>query len=185
MGMVETNAGTTHGDTQLMQPLFPLLTVLLLSGCVQASEFLSGPVTHDDPAIRYPISLEPIQIGLTTQEEIQQRFGQPTDLQISSKDQISHESWAYASADPVIQPYQYVPFFGALAFSRPQKPESFSVNFSQDGFVEGLSWRTIQPFGKARYDLIKLNPGSPIPIYGTKNPMVRNLSHSLSSLPES
>ena len=168
-----------------MQLFVPLLTVLLLSGCVQASEFLSGPVIHDDPAIQYPTSLEPVQIGLTTQEEIQQRFGDPTDLQISSGDQSSHESWAYASADPVLQPYQYVPFFGALAFSRPQKPQSFSVNFSQDGFVEGLSWRTIQPFGKARYDLIKLNPGSQIPIYGTNNPMVRHLRHSTSFLPES
>ena len=169
-----------------MPPFVLLLTmVILLSGCVQASEFLSGPSTHDDPAIQYPVSLEPIQIGLTTQEEIQQRFGQPTDLQTSSKDQSSEESWAYASADPVIQPYQYIPFFGALAFSRLQQPESFSVNFTQDGFVEGLSWRTIQPFGKARYDLIKLTPGSHIPIYGSKNPLVRNRSQSSSSLPES
>ena len=162
-----------------------VIIVLLLSGCVQASEFLSGPVIHDDPAFQFPSSLEPIHIGLTTQEEIQQRFGHPTDLQISSREQSSQESWAYASADPAIQPYQYVPFFGALAFSRPQKPPSFSVNFSQDGFVEGLSWRTIQPFGKARYDLIKLNPGSNIPIYGTKNPMVRSLGQSSKSSPES
>ena len=170
----------------MIKPFVPLLNlVLVLSGCVQASEFLSGPVIHDDPAIQYPASLEPIQIGLTTQEEIQQRFGQPTDFQISSRDQRAQESWAYASADPVIQPYQYVPFLGALAFSQDQQPESFSVNYTQDGFVEGLSWRTIQPFGKAHYDLIKLTPGSHIPNYGTNNPMVRNRSQSSSSLPES
>ena len=163
----------------------PLLTVLLLSGCVQASEFFSGRVIHDDPAIQYPSSLEPIHIGLTTQEEIQQRFGNPTDLQVSSGTRSSQESWAYASADPLIQPYQYVPFIGALAFSDSQAPPSFSVNFSQDGFVEGLSWRRIQTFGKARYDLVTLTPGSDIPIYGTKNPMVRSLSQPSRSLPES
>lgn len=112
-----------------------LLTILVfligLSGSVEASKFISGQALKDDPAIRYSSSLESVQIGVTTQEQVRQLFGYPTDIQVSSRNGISQESWAYSAADPVIQPYQYIPLIGAYAFSDSPELQSFSVNFSQ------------------------------------------------------
>lgn len=152
-----------------------LLVLILVSGCVQASEFLSGRVTTEDGAIQYPATLEPIQLGVTTQEEIQHLFGNPTDRHITSQIDMSGESWAYAFADPAIQPLQYVPLLGVLALPRFPYPQSFSLNFTPKSTVEGLSWRTVQAFGDAHDNLIKLSPGSEMPMDATQNPLVRNL----------
>lgn len=167
-----------------MQTVVPfLLGFILLSGCVQASEILSGRVAKDDPAIQYPSSLEPIQIGATTQEEVQNVFESPTDTQTTSENGGRHDFWAYAVADPPIRPSQYVPLFGVLALPRYPAPPSFSVNFSSKGMVEGISWRTVQAYSDARYDLIKFTPGTEIPIYGTLNPMVHNRGKLQDALP--
>ena len=158
-----------------MPALLTILAFLLgLSGCVESSQFFSGNALTDDPEITYPSSLESVQIGVTTQDEVRQLLGPPTDRQQTSRDGISQESWSYGKADPVIQPYQYVPLIGVLAFWGDSEPQSFSVNFSEDGIVEGISWRTVQAFGDEEYDLIRLTPGSDIPSYGTNNPMVHD-----------
>ena len=153
-------------------------------GCVEASKFFSGKSLTDEPAITYPSSLESVRIGVTTQEEVQQLLGLPTDHQQTSRNGISQESWSYGKADPVIQPYQYVPLIGGLAFLGDSEPQSFSVNFSEDGIVKGISWRTVQAFGDEQYDLIRLKPGSDLPSYGTNNPMVHDLGQLSDSPPE-
>ena len=59
------------------------------------------------------------------------------------------ESWAYASADPPIQPYQYLPIFDVLAFTDTKEPESFTVGFSLAGIVDGLTLSKVQANGDA------------------------------------
>ena len=157
---------------------------LVLSGCMAASEYIAGDSLKKEPAITYPVSLESVQIGKTTKEEVQNLFGYPTDIQVTSRNGISHEAWAYAAADPIIQPYQYVPLIGAYAFRDSPQRQSFSVNFSQEGFVDGISWRTVQAFGEESYDLIRIKPGSDIPSYGAKNPLGRKVGEFSDSSPE-
>lgn len=158
-----------------MQALLTILVFLVgLSGCVEASKFFSGKALTDDPEITYPSSLESVQIGVTTQDEVQQLLGPPTDRQLISRDGIPQESWSYGKADPVIQPYQYLPLIGGFAFLGDSEPQSFSVNFSEDGKVEGLGWRPVQAFGDVQYDLIRIMPGTEIPSYGTNNPMAQD-----------
>ena len=148
---------------------------------LQPVNTLLGIPSRTNPGITYPASLESVQIGKTTKEEVQNLFGYPTDIQMSSRNGLSHEAWAYAAADPIIQPYQYVPLIGAYAFRDSPQPQSFSFNFSQEGIVEGISWRTVQAFGEESYDLIRLKPGSDIPSFGSQNPLVHNLEVSSKS----
>ena len=165
-----------------------LIMFILVSGCmtahemngmmVSASEKLSGSMMSREPALQNPASLEPIQIGVTTQDDMREQFGYPTDLQLSTESNIPRESWAYTSADSVIRPYQYLPIFGALAFKDKKESESFAVSFSPTGIINGMTQSTVQAHGDAPYGLIKLVPGSDIQIYGTKNPLVHNLGNT-------
>ena len=172
-----------------MQALpFVLIICIMVSGCVTAhemnemmvtaSEKLSGSAATHDPALQNPASLEPIQIGVTTQDDMRKSFGYPTDLQLSTESNIPRESWAYTSADPEIQPYQYIPLLGALAFKDEKESESFAVSFSPSGIIDGMSLSNVQTHGDAPYNLIKLAPGSNIQTYGTKNPLVQNLGNT-------
>lgn len=161
--------------------LFLLAFLTGLVGCVEASKFFSGNALTDDPAIAYPDSLESVHIDVTTQEEVHQQFGPPTDRQQASKNEINLESWSYGETDLLIQPYQYLPLIGVLAFLGDSEPQSFSMSFSEEGKVDGLGWRRVQAFGDAPYELIKFMPGTEIPSYGTNNPRApspRKLSDS-------
>ena len=151
--------------------LSTIVFLIGLSGCVEASNFFSGNALTDDPAITYPESLESVHSGMTTQEDIQQLLGTPTDRQQISRNGITRETWSYGEADPLIQPYQYLPLIGGLAFLGDSERQSFSVSFSEEGKVDGLGWRRVQAFGEAPYGLIRFMPGTDIPSYGTNNPM--------------
>ena len=86
----------------------PFILLTCLSGCVATSELLSGPasVANSRPE---PSSLrEPIQIGVSTQEEVSGMLGNPADRKIHPGNGTQVESWAYVSHEETVQPYQYV-----------------------------------------------------------------------------
>ena len=112
-------------------------------------------------------------LGTTKKEEIQQTFGSPTDRRHHSREKVSEESWAFAQADPVIQPYQYIPLIGVVAFLDDEEPQSFSFLFTEDDVVNDIGWRAVEAFGHAPYDLITSPPGTAIPSYGSRNPHAR------------
>ena len=141
---------------------------------MEASKFFAGNALTDDPAVRIPDSLQSVKLGVTTQEEVEQVFGTPTDRQKSSENGVTKDSWSYGAADPIIQPYQYLPLIGVIAFLGDSEPESLSVSFSEEGQANGIGWRRVQAFGEAPYHLIKGMPGTEIPSYGTNNPMAPN-----------
>ena len=150
--------------------------VLTLSGCTAAGDYISGSSITRDPALQYPPALESLEIGTTTKEEVLRIFETPTDLQVSSGNGGPHEAWAYAWANPVIHPIQYVPVFGAWAFREPDPMDSFSVSFSDRGVVAGVSLEKVEPYGESHPYSIRVQPGTKIPPYGSKNPLARNLS---------
>ena len=160
--------------TTILRLLSTCVILVSFSGCVEASKFFAGNALTDDPAVRIPDSLESVKLGVTTQEEVKQLLGTPTDRQQISENGVTKDSWSYGAADPVIQPYQYLPLIGVIAFLGDSEPQSFSVNFSEDGIVKGISWRTVQALGEEPYNLIRFPPGSDIPSYGTNNPMAPN-----------
>ncbi|MEC4681318.1 MAG: hypothetical protein VST67_11570, partial [Nitrospirota bacterium] len=91
--------------------LLVIFLILLLTGCTAAGDRLSGSALHRDPAIAYPTSLDHIHIGVTTEDDVRNLYGNPTDIQLSSDHNQARESWAYAKANPSIHPLQYVPGF--------------------------------------------------------------------------
>jgi hypothetical protein len=60
------------------------------------SDFLSGPASVPGYSPEPHSLMAPIQIGVSTQEEVIGALGNPTDRQ-QSLDETSIESWAYVS----------------------------------------------------------------------------------------
>jgi len=160
--------------------MLPVLLILLLSGCTTAGDWLSGSAAHSDSAFAYPPLLDQVQISATTKGDIQNLFGNPTDIQLSSDHQQPNESWSYSEANPSINPLQYVPGFGVLVFSKQEYQPSFSISFSPDGIVDGIGLMDVQPYGEQRAFATTLGRKSAVQSYGMNNPMTRHARHDAS-----
>jgi len=165
--------------TLLPQKIIWLALILLtyLSGCVATSDFLSGPALTHDSSLEPPSLMDPIKIGVSSQTEVKSSLGNPTDRKIHSENGNQIESWAFASHDETVIPYQYIPFLGAFVspHSLVNESPSVAVSFSPDGVVSGLTVSSLNAYGDIPpYDLI---PASALttPLYGMRNPQI---SHS-------
>ncbi len=127
----------------------------------------------------YPSQLESVRVGETTKEEVRNLLGNPKDLQVSSDQGHSHESWAYARADPFIHPLQYVPILGVLALAQDQSEYAFSISFSPEGLVESVGIQEVQPYGEERVPASTIVAGSPVQSYGTNNPLTHHSKQSI------
>lgn len=151
-----------------------ILSLCFLTGCTTLGDFVTGSMNRS-PGIAYPETLETVQIGVTTKEDIRHLFGAPTDLQVSSVDGLTRESWAYARTYPRINPLQYFLGVGALALSKEGSRHSFAISFSPAGTVEGIGIREVQSmdFGLSR---MPPSEASFQPItYGMNNPLAHQL----------
>ncbi len=170
--------------TMLLQiPCLPFILLTCLSGCVATSELLSGPasVANSKPE---PSSLrEPIQIGVSTQKEVRGMLGNPTEVKTHSPNGIQLESWAYVSHEETVQPYQYVLFVGAFAFSRSQVNDSPSVaiSFSPNGVVSGLTVSTLNAYGDIPPSELFPVSASSTTLYGMRNPQISHSPHATDS----
>ena len=149
------------------------LIFFLLTGCSSVGEWLSGPAGYQPSGLAYPAQYSHITIGVTTQAKVRAKFGAPTDLQTSVLNGISRETWAYAKASPSINPLQFLPFVGVFALPQRQEASAFSISFSSDGIVDGISIGDFQPYGDVRSAADRLKSARNVLPYGTNNPMVR------------
>ena len=150
--------------------IFPAIILLSsLSGCVTASETLSASGTTPDSSSPW----DDLHIGVTTQDEVRSLFGQPTDIQVSSVGDGTHEAWAYVSARAARQPFQYLPFFGSLATISPSDQRPLTVSFSEEGIVDGLTVSPFQVQGSDAYSRLSFHSESTQPTYGMKNPQAQ------------
>lgn len=146
---------------------------IFLTSCVVASNWLSGPTQQQTPQFDASIQTPPLQIGVTTKEEIVSRLGDPTHRHIHSIDGIQFESLSYSHSPIAITPFQYIPLFGAIAFLRPFTDEipPAAISFSSDQRVSGLTASTVNAYGDI--DLLETFPVSNSPtFYGMRNPEV-------------
>ncbi len=153
--------------------LFLLVSLFLLCCCTAWSEKLSGPTKSQAVALHYPTQLVPIQIGRTTQQEVRQLFGNPIDIQVSSEGEVPNETWAYAKAQPPTNPAQFIPLAGYYALSDQNAAPSFSVSFSDDGMVQGLTLWDLHTYGGYPSRLYSKEDMLEEPLYGMNNPMIR------------
>ena len=171
-------------NTMLLQITWlPFILLTCLSGCVATSELLSGPasVANSRPE---PSSLrEPIQIGVSTQEEVSGMLGNPTESKTHTLNGTQVESWAYVSHEETVQPYQYVPFVGAFAFSRSHVNDSPSVaiSFSPNGVVSGLTVSTLNAYGDIPPSELFPVSASSTTLYGMRNPQISHSPHATNS----
>ena len=153
---------------------FPAIILLsILPGCVAASETLSGSDLKNG-IVLHPSAWNDIQIGVTTKEEVQSLLGNPTKVQVSSKGEMTNESWSYVSDHAAHQPFQYVLFLGALAIPRYSDREPLAVSFSPEGIVNGLTVSPVHAQGHEAYGLNSLDSTTTIHTYGMKNPLAQN-----------
>ena len=146
------------------------------------SDFLSGPTSVPGYSPEPHSLIDPIQIGVSTQEEVIGALGNPTDRQ-QSLDETPIESWAYVSHGETVQPYQYVLLLGAFASSRSLLNESPSVafGFTPNGVVSGLTVSTLNAYGDIPpHELLPISNTS-IPLYGTRNPQVAHTPRTTNS----
>jgi len=161
----------------------PFILLTCLSGCVAMSDFLSGPTATQNSGIEPSSLWEPIQIGISTQEDVIGALGNPTDRKIHPGNGSQFESWAYASHEETVQPYQYVLLVGAFASSHSLVNESPSVaiGFSPNGVVSGLTVSTVNAYG----DILpsELFPVSTFstPLYGMRNPQIAHSPRATNS----
>ena len=154
---------------------FPAIILLsALSGCVAASEKLSG-LDQENSMSFHAFPWNDIHIGVTTKEDVRSLLGNPTDVQVSSKDESTQESWSYVSTYAARQPFQYVLLLGALAISKHTARATFAVSFSQEGIVDGLTAPQIHAQGHESYDPYSFDSTTPIPTYGMNNPLAQDI----------
>lgn len=172
----------------------PIILLTCLSGCVAASDWLSGPTSSNGLGSYSPYYLEPIQIDVSTQEDVSQLLGYSIDRQ-HSHEEMPIESWAYISSDDdTISPQQYIPFLGAYKslFFQTTGSQSVAISFSPHGIVSGLTVSSLNAYGDIPSPTHFLNifrssahphlhaSNLSAPFYGMKNPL---LSHSATPTP--
>ena len=157
--------------------LHPAIILLcLLSGCVAASQTLSGSSTERELLPLSKSSLDTIQIGVTKQEEIQALFGLPSDIQVLRTVDGLHESWAYVDTDKARQPFQYLPIFGALSTLNRDGQSPLAISFSPEGIVDGVTLSRVNAQGDVTYSPRALDSVALTPLYGMKNPLAQTIS---------
>ncbi len=134
---------------------------------------MSGSTADREPAVAYPTELDRVHIGVTTKDEIRRMLGDPTDIRLSSDRDQGSESWAYANANPSINPFQYVPLAGVFAVPGQRHRSSFSISFSPDGVVDGITLRDVQPLGESWTPKAERRTTSGPDPYGRHNPLTR------------
>lgn len=152
----------------------------LFTSCVGTSDWLSGPSQFQNSDLKSSLHLSPIQIGVTTKEEVLMRFGAPTDRQGSRINGITLESLSYSTSESPMTPYQYIPLFGAVAFWEPldNHTPSAAISFSNENRVSGLTSSTIRAFGDIPSSENFNTPDSSTTFYGMRNP---NVTHAPTS----
>jgi len=141
---------------------------------VAASDWLSTPSPFQNSPLDPSNRLAPIRIGVSTQQEIVVRLGNPADHQMHSIDGMPFESLGYATTETQINPFQYLPLFGAFAFrgSLTSQTPSTAISFSPQGVVSGLTISTVNAHGDIRSPEIFPMTDSSTSFYGMKNPDV-------------
>ena len=152
-----------------------ILILLFLTGCTTMADWFSGPVRSPASTPVYPVHLDHLTIGVTTQAQVRATYGAPTDLQTSVRNGGIRETWAYANASPAINPLQYLPLVGVLALTRHPEYPTFSVSFAPNGIVDGVSIREAQPYGDVTSNADRNKTGYAVIPYGLNNPMIHAL----------
>lgn len=150
-----------------------LLIIFICNGCSAVGNWLSGPSPNPSVSSAYGQTLSPIMLGVTTQAQVRKMFGPPSDIQTSVNKGIREEAWAYAKAAPSINPLQYLPFIGVFALASSQHTDAFSISFSSEGRVDGVSVRDVQPYGAGGTYGFRRPGSQAIESYGMNNPMVK------------
>lgn len=147
---------------------------MVLTSCVAASDWLSGAAPSQNSFLNPSNRFALIQIGDSTKQDVEANFGNPIDRQLHSIDGIPFESFSYSTAETEIRPYQYIPFFGALAFWSPltSQTPSAAISFSPEDVVSGLTLSTVNAYGDIRSSEIAPTPDSSYSFYGMRNPDV-------------
>ena len=147
---------------------------VVLTGCVGASDWLSGPTQFQDSPLEPSQHLAPLWIGVTTKQEIVASLGNPTNRHIHSIDGIQVKSLGYSTAETEIRPYQYLPLLGALAFLEPiqSQPPSAAISFASEDRVSGLTVSTVNAYGDIRSSGIFTSEDFSATFYGMSNPAV-------------
>ncbi len=155
--------------------IWPLYVVcFVLSGCVEASNWLSGPTQYQNSSFASSPQLAPIRIGVTTKQEMVARLGHPTDEKVRSTDGIQVESLSYSTAEAEISPYQYLPLLGGIAYLEPLQNQtpSTAFSFSSEGLVSGLTVSTLNAYGDIRSPKQLSIEEPSLLFYGMRNPEV-------------
>lgn len=162
-------------------PIF--LGSVLLSGCVGASNWLSGSAEFQDSVLDSAQYFAPMRIEVTTVKEIASRFGVPDDVQFGSIDGMQIESLAYSSNELAMTPFQYIPFFGAVEIWRQgsKHTPSAALSFSPEERLSGLTVSSNNAYGDIRSQGTSSRADSSISFYGMNNPAV---FHTATASPE-
>lgn len=156
---------------------------LLFTGCVGASNWLSGSTENQHSSFDSSHYFAPMRIGVTPVKEIASRFGVPDDVQFGSIEGKQIESLGYSRSAQLITPFQYIPFFGAVEIWRQGSiyTPSAAISFSPEERVTGLTVSDNNAYGDIR--LLRSSPraGSSRFVYGMNNPTV---IHSANPSPE-
>ena len=155
----------------LRNALFCLYCIILTS-CVGASNWLSGPDQIQSSQLDGLHYGDSIRIGVSTKQEVLTSLGSPTDRQTHSIDKRPRESVSYAFAETAITPFQYFPLLGAFGRLMPDENPSVAISFSSKESVSGLTISTVNAYGDIRPSIIFLTPDSLSSFYGIKNPDV-------------
>ncbi len=155
--------------------LFSCILGISLTGCVAASEWLAHPTATQTSYEARDRNLPPLEIGVTTKEEIIATFGHPGHRKTLAFEAQSIESFGYATAEGQILPYQYIPFVGALAFRKPftDLTSSLAISFSPQDQVSGLTVADTNAYGDIPPTEVFLRPHVSLPFYGMRNPNVQ------------
>ncbi len=151
-----------------------LILYIVLPSCVGTSNWLSSPASsQNDPLDMYD-HFVPLQIGISTKQEIIARFGHPTDRQTHAIDGMHVESLGYATAETTITPYQYIPLLGSVAFWSPltHQAPSAAMSFSSEDVFSGLTVSTINAYGDIPSSEFFPIAHSNTSFYGMSNPDV-------------
>ena len=155
-----------------------LLLCLMLTSCMATSDWLSAPSDQQSSSVKTSNRFTPIQIGVSTQEEILVTLGNPTDHQIHGIDDVSNrESFAYVTMPTQeVNPFQYLPLFGLWASPEAITSPSAAISFSPQNVVSGLTLSSSNAYGYIPPPNIHAITHSTITFYGMDNPEVSHAS---------
>ncbi len=176
--MNETKTSTLRSQSFLSRPLVRIgilyLYCALLTGCVGASNWLSGSTEGQHSSFDSSHYFAPMRIGVTPVKEVTSRFGVPDDVQFGSIEGKQIESLGYSSSAQMITPFQYIPLFGAVEMWRQESNHtpSAAISFSPEEQVTGLTVSANNAYGDIRLLGTSPHRRSSISVYGMNNPAV-------------